>query len=213
MGWSVDLGVQAAANVPFSFQFEGRLQPALEVAGMGSSQKIAALRNHRAWSQVVLVLVLVLAGVACKGRDDTRVTSYLRDGRVDEKAIVADVERPLSALAQGIAENDAELIFSIYSHTKPTTYVRDGKVADSVESAQESYEKALAKLKGKRTFAFQRKEFDVINEQTVLFTGVGVVSGASMKQPWTIAYTILFSLEAAGWKAINMHISWEETKP
>lgn len=178
---------------------------------MGIFPTIILRRNLGTCSRVVLILALAL--VSCgNGQGETQITSYVRDGRVDDKAIVADVERQLSVLAQGIANNDAQKIFSIYSDTKSTTYVRDGKLAESVEAAQESYSRALAQLKDKRAFAFKSKAFDVLNEQTVLFTGLGVVTGAQMKQPWTIAYTIVFSLESAGWRAINMHISWEEPK-
>jgi hypothetical protein len=178
---------------------------------MGISESIVSRWSLRTGARVVLALALACVGCA-KRHDEPRITSYVRDGRVDDKAIVLDVEKQLSILAQGIANNDAAKIFSIFSETKPTTYVRDGKLAESVEAAQESYEKALAKLKAQRAFAFQSKAFDVLNEQTVLFTGIGVITGADMKQPWTIAYTILFSLEPAGFKAVNMHISWEEPK-
>lgn len=158
--------------------------------------------------------VCIALGAFCcnRGRDELRVTSYLRDGKPDTAAIVAAVEGELDALSKGISNNDADQIFGIFSSTKAVTYVRDGEVAQSIDAARDSYHRSLARLNGKRTFSFESKEFDVLDEKTVLVTGVGVISDAEQKEPWKIAYTILFALEPNGWKALNMHVSWESTK-
>jgi hypothetical protein len=140
------------------------------------------------------------------------VTTYLRDGKPDTEAIVAAVEAQLETLSRGISNNDADLIFGIFSTTKPTTYVRQGEIEQSVEAARESYRNSLAELQQKRTLTFLRKEFDVLDEKTVLFTGLGEITSAGQPRPWTIAYTMVFALEADAWKALNVHISWENEK-
>jgi hypothetical protein len=96
----------------------------------------------------------------------------------------------------------------VFSTTRKTTYIRKGEIVESVGEARERYAKAFAEFTSKRRFSFEEKQFDILDERTVLFAGLGVIESKQAEEPWRIAYTILWSLEPAGWKAIHMHISW-----
>jgi len=161
---------------------------------------------------MVLSVVLSAGVLSCREQTEVRVVEYMRDGQIDQARMVEDVEHQLTTLSQGISGNDADKIFSIFSTTHPTVYVRNGEIEESVDAARQSYRRSLSQLKNKRKFAFERKEFDVLGPRSVLFNGIGVISSPDMKSPWRIAYTIVFSLESAGWRAVTMHISWENQK-
>ncbi len=149
-----------------------------------------------------------------------KVRSYVEEELVNEnrilneQQILRDIEEPLSRLVAGIVERDALLIFSIFSDPEKARYVRDGAIYESISSAEKSYAIKFGTQDRsiKRTFEFQDKEYDIINPNTVLFTGIGVLEdeGLSNKtNPWVIAYTIVWVKGPDGWKAINMHISWK----
>lgn len=158
---------------------------------------------------VTSLLAIVLVCVGCEEElEQIEVQPSAENAKLDEQVIVHDIEKELGALSRGIANNDATSIFSIFSKEKHPTYVREGHIEESVEVARERYAKALAELPSKRHFKFEQKRYDVLDDRNVLFTGLGVVESPEAKEPWKIAYTILWSREAAGWKALSMHISW-----
>jgi len=165
------------------------------------------------WAVLLVALPVVLFLCNSHGQTPT-VRSYVEDGLVNEEQIIRDIEVPLSNMATGIIERDAELIFSIFSDPVKARYIRNGAIYDTISSAEEIYARRFAKQDQSvtRLFEFKSKEFDIISPGTVLFTGIGVLDSegsTSEQEPQVIAYTIVWILESDGWKAINMHISWE----
>ena len=159
-------------------------------------------------SVVITLFLFCLTTSGCKKRSP--VETYVQDGEVNEGQVVSAVERQLATLADGLKDNDADRIFSIFSKAHVPTYVRDGKL-EEIDVARESYRRALGKLEKQREFSFEQKQFDVLSRSSVLFTGLGTLKTEGAP-PWKIAYTILWTLEPDGWKALNMHISWPNEK-
>jgi hypothetical protein len=166
-------------------------------------------------SAVFLVVALSIGVFLNQGNGQTiTIRNYVNDEIIDADQIIQNIETPLSDLATGIVERDARLIFGIFSDPDKARYVRDGAIYKSITAAEESYTRRFGRQDHsiKRVFEFKQKEYDIINPTTVLFTGIGVLEDAepsAESEPWEIAYTILWVLNPDGWKAINMHISWE----
>lgn len=164
---------------------------------------------------IVALALLIVVGVVYTSNGQTVVVrNHAADQQLDEQQLIAALDGPLSELATGIADRDAALIFGIFGDPERSRYVRDGAIYDSIAEAEETYARRFARQDASvvRTFEFRTREYDIINAGTVLFTGIGVLESAGPgveEAPWEIAYTILWVLGNDGWKAVNMHISWE----
>lgn len=135
------------------------------------------------------------------------------DTLINEIEIINEIEKSLNLLDSGITYQDADLIFSIFGDNPDAKYVRDGHIYEDWNDARKEYAKWF-NYKGakdiKKDFIFRSKQFDIINPNTVLFTGLGsIYTLPDTKNSWDIAYTILWINTVEGWQAANMHISWE----
>lgn len=164
-------------------------------------------------SRLRVALGLSLLVLSCNSRTTIQTSSCSEVQKQEDKAsIIAGVDEQLALLAKGIAENNAELIFGIFSKTNETTYAREGFIYEQVSDAERQYAKGFKHSNGKRKFEFTKKQFDILNSGTVFFTGIGALASGKDGTERKIAYTLLWVLEPVGWRATNMHISWTEEK-
>lgn len=164
---------------------------------------------HRAL-QVLLLTTLI---VSCDAPSTIQTSTCVQGESSDQTQIISAIEKELTALTDGLEKQDAHLLFSIFSTSAKANYVRDGSVYREVSEAEEEYAKTFKRVAGGALFEFTEKHFDILSANSVLFTGVGVITPAKKnEEPWTSAYTIFWVLEPAGWKALNMHISWKDRK-
>lgn len=154
--------------------------------------------------------------VSCQNSTKSGITtSYVEEGILNKDAIINDVDKQLSLLVDGIVQKDAEKIFSIFSKEKNPRYVRNGHIYPSLKLAEKQYEQGFKNMPktSERKFTFKSKHYDVLGDSTVLLTAVGLIERIDAPddiKTSEIAYTILWTNEPVGWKAINMHISWDE---
>ncbi len=162
-----------------------------------------------------MVLICIGSILSCKNdKSRYRITNYLVNDSISKTKIIEEVEESLQLLVDGIVEQDADKIFAIFSKVNETRYVRNGDVYKSVDYARKSYAGAFRNRPDSiaRKFTFTTKQYDILDANTVFLSAIGVIEKIKPQKddiPWQIAYTILWLREEQGWKAINMHISWE----
>jgi ketosteroid isomerase-like protein len=133
----------------------------------------------------------------------------------NEQAIILEVDKVLQVMADGIVQKNAEKIFSIFRENGKNFYVRDGHIYPKVIIAEKQYNHFFTSPADSipRKFHFTEKNFDILSNQYVIFTGSGIIENDVKHgdtQANTIAYTILFTKDCDKWKVINMHISWKD---
>lgn len=164
---------------------------------------------------IIFIIALSISVLLYQNNAHTlTIRNHVGNETLNEQQIIEDITQNLSRLVTGIVERDAKLIFSIFSDPVKARYIKDGAIYKNIPAAEKDYARTFKKQDHSitRTFEFVDQEYDIISSSTVLFTGIGelheeksIISG----KPWVIAYTILWVLDADGWKAMNMHISYE----
>ena len=134
----------------------------------------------------------------------------------DEKkaAIINDIRQLFDFSTDGIAELNAEKVFSIFSSKEDARYVRNGHLYSSIETAKNQFTEWFSRTNAvEQSISCEPVIYDIINENTVLMTTIGTFRRKNVTipehNPWIVGYTLLWIKEDEGWKVLNMHNSWE----
>lgn len=160
---------------------------------------------------LLILGIAIFISLACNKTGELNLNNAYSGISEDKKElIVADINKSLNPLIDGIVSSNAAKIFSIFSTNSNTVYIRDGHMYPKVEEAEKQYANWFKNSTEKKKFYFKTQNLEIINDSTALFTAIGVLEELNTdKDPWKIAYTIMWINEENGWKAIHMHTSWE----
>ena len=129
-----------------------------------------------------------------------------------ENAIIEEISALWEKGSKGIEELDAAPMFSYFSKSDKAKIITYGTLYNDIETLQKQFTawfESPAAFRQKATF--DSVYYDFINDNTVLMSTVGTFINlndtSSNNQPVIRAYTVLWTKESEGWKALNMHIS------